>query len=214
VLNTSCCKKGGKQTRSQRPSEMSKPARAVPAAQQLQPARATWRDARPRRQVVAHPMAALRRLGRRAHHRWPGRDRLRLSGAGRLAGGEGELALQLSAFAGASCWSGWPSDKPPGAKRSARSFRVMLDGSGSNRGLATAAGAPVVQALFSNRQAFATTAARADEPIRPARRGKILVHAARRRSVVVGTRSGARKVGHRGHQEPLASLFLRFHSLD
>jgi len=57
--------------------------------------------------------------------------------------------------------------------RGQRQLRVMHDGSGGDRGLATAAGALIGPGLGFQPPGFAPTAARADKPVWPARCDKI-----------------------------------------
>src|SRR5260370_21733559 len=89
----------------------------------------------------------------------------------RLVGAEGELALQLQGRDAIGVGGHQVSGPEPDSERQ---FGVMHDGSGGDRGLASAARALIGPGLGSQPPGFATTAARADKPIRPARRGKIL----------------------------------------
>ena len=86
-----------------------------------------------------------------------------------------------------------------------RQLGVMHDGSGRDRGLATAAGALKGPSLGFQPPGFATTAARADKPVRPARRGKVF--SARRliAKALLEFDQGAGKVGHRGSRGQLGS---------
>src|ERR1700758_1131027 len=63
------------------------------------------------------------------------------------------------------------SGPQPGGQRQ---LGVMHDGSGSDRGLPTAASALVGPSLGFQPPGFATTASRANKPVRPTRRDKIL----------------------------------------
>src|SRR5205823_9629442 len=91
---------------------------------------------------------------------------------------------------------------------SQRQLGVMHDGSGGDRGLATAAGALVGPGLGFQPPGFATTASRADKPVRPARCGKVLSAGGLIAETLLELDQRARKVGHRGHREPLCSLFV------
>ena len=81
----------------------------------------------------------------------------------------------------------------------------MHDGSGGDRGLATAVGALIGPGLGLQPPGFATTADRADKPVGPAHRYKIL--SARRliAEALLELDQGPGKVSHRGHREQLCS---------
>ena len=86
----------------------------------------------------------------------------------RLIGAESELTLQLQRR-DAIGMSGHQISGPE--PRGQRQLRVMHDGSGGHRGLATAVGALIGPGLGLQPPGFAAAAAWADKPIRPARRG-------------------------------------------
>src|SRR5215470_13757784 len=79
----------------------------------------------------------------------------------------------------------------------------MHDGSGSDRGLAIAAGALIGPGLRFQPPGFATTASRADKPVGPARRYKVLSAGSLIAEALLELDQGARKVGHRGSREQL-----------
>ena len=79
----------------------------------------------------------------------------------------------------------------------------MHDGSGSDRGLATAAGALIGPGLRFQPPGFATTASRADKPVGPARRCKVLSAGSLIAEALLELDQGAGKVGHRGSREQL-----------
>ena len=120
----------------------------------------------------------------------------------RLVGAEGELTLQLQRRDAVGVGSHQISRPEPGSQRQ---LGVMHDGSGGDRGLATAAGALVGPGLGFQPPGFATTASRADKPVRPARRGKVLSAGGLIAETLLELDQRARKVGHRGHREPLCS---------
>src|SRR5205085_7488204 len=84
------------------------------------------------------------------------------------------------------------------------------DGSGGERGLATAAGALIGPGLGFQPPGFATTASRADKPVGPARRCKVLSAGSLIAEALLELDQGAGKVGHRGSREQLRvrDLFL------
>ena len=84
----------------------------------------------------------------------------------------------------------------------------MHDGSGSDRGLPTAAGALIGPCLGFQPPGFATTASRADKPVGPARRGKVLSARGLIAEALLELDQGAREVGHRGSREQLCSLYV------
>ena len=89
----------------------------------------------------------------------------------RLVGAETELALQLQSRDAVGVGRHQISGPEPGGQRQ---LGVMHDGSGGDRGLATAAGALIGPGLGFQPPGFATPADWADKPVRPARRDKIL----------------------------------------
>src|SRR5438105_14378928 len=90
----------------------------------------------------------------------------------RLVRAERELALQLQRRDAAGVGGHQISGPEPGGQRQ---LGVMHDGSGGDRGLATAAGALIGPGLGFQPPGFATTAAWADKPVRPARCYKVSV---------------------------------------
>src|SRR5207245_3442861 len=90
---------------------------------------------------------------------------------GRLVRAESELALQLQRRDPVGV-SGHQTSRPePGGQRQ---LGVMHDGSGGDRGLASAVGALIGPGLRLQPPGFSASTARADKPVRPARRGEIL----------------------------------------
>jgi len=89
----------------------------------------------------------------------------------RLVGAESELALQLQRRDAVGVGGHQISGPEPSGQRQPG---VMHDGSGGNRGLATAVGALISPGLGCQPPGFATAASRADKPVRPARRSKVL----------------------------------------
>ena len=77
----------------------------------------------------------------------------------------------------------------------------MHDGSGGDRGLATAAGALIGPGLGLQPPGFATAADRADETVGPAHRCKILSAGGLIAEALLELDQGAWKVGHRGHRK-------------
>ena len=90
------------------------------------------------------------------------------------------------------------SGPEPGGQRQ---LGVMHDGSGGDRGLATAAGALIGPGLGFQPPCFAATAAWADEPVRPACRGQILRAGGLITEALLELDQRTRKVTHRNHQE-------------
>jgi hypothetical protein len=82
-----------------------------------------------------------------------------------------------------------------------RQLGVMHDGSGSDRGLAAAAGALIGPGLGFQPPGFATAADRTDKPVRPARRDQILSAGGLIAEALLELDQGAWKVGHRGHRK-------------
>jgi len=120
----------------------------------------------------------------------------------RLVGAEGELALQLQSRDAVGVGGHQISGPEPGGQRQ---LGVMHDGSGSDRGLAPAAGALVGPGLGFQSPGFATTASRADKPVRPARRGKVLSAGGLIAEALLELDQGAGKVGHRTSGSGLCS---------
>ena len=120
----------------------------------------------------------------------------------RLVGAKSELALQLQRRNAIGMGGHQISGPEPGGQRQ---LGVMHDGSGGDRGLATAAGALIGPGLGLQPPGFAAAAARADKPVRPTRCGKVL--SARRlvAKALLELEQGARKVGHHGHWKQLCS---------
>ena len=115
---------------------------------------------------------------------------------GCLIGAESELTLQLQrrdAIGMGGHQIGGP--KPRGQ----RQLRVMHDGSGGDRGLASALGALIGPGLGLQPPGSAAAAAGADKPVRPARRGQILSAGRLVAKALLELEQGTRKVGHHGH---------------
>ena len=89
----------------------------------------------------------------------------------RFVGAKSELALQLQRRDAVGMGSHQIGGPEPGGERQ---LGVMHDGSGGDRGLTGAASAFIGPGLCLQPPGFATAAARADKPVRPARCGKIL----------------------------------------
>jgi len=114
-----------------------------------------------------------------------------------LVGAESELTLQLQSRDAIGVGGHQISGPEP---RGQRQLGVMHDGSGSERGLPTAAGAFIGPGLGFQSPGFATAAARADKPVRPACCGKILSAGGLIAEALLELDQGAGKVGHRGHR--------------
>src|SRR5215469_8555425 len=84
----------------------------------------------------------------------------------------------------------------------------MHDGSGSDRGLATSAGALIGPGLGLQPPCLATTASRADKPVRPARRCKVFGAGGLIAKALLELDQGAGKVGHQGSRKQLCSRFV------
>src|SRR5207248_7715788 len=123
----------------------------------------------------------------------------------RLVRAERELALQLQRRDAVGVGGHQISGPEPGGERQ---LGVMHDGSGSDRGLATAVGALIGPGLGFQPPGFATTASRADKPVRPARRCKVLSAGGLIAEALLEFDQGAGKVDHRGNQAQLCSLFV------
>jgi hypothetical protein len=120
----------------------------------------------------------------------------------RLVGAETELALQLQNRDAVGVGSHQISGPEPGGQRQ---LGVMHDGSGSDRDLAAAAGALIGPGLGLQPPGFATPAAWADKPVRPARRYQISSAGRLIAEALLELNQGARKIGHRGHRGQLSS---------
>ncbi len=118
----------------------------------------------------------------------------------RLVGAESELALQLQSRNAIGVGCHQISGPKPGGQRQ---LGVMHDGSGSDRGLATAAGALIGPGLGFQPPGFATTASRADKPVGPARRCKVLSTGGLIAEALLELDQGVGKVGHRSRREQL-----------
>jgi len=116
----------------------------------------------------------------------------------RLIGAESELTLQLQRRDAIGVSGHQISGPEPGGQRQ---LRVMHDGSGGHRGLATAVGALIGPGLGLQPPGFAAAAAWADKPIRPARRGKILSAGRLVAKALLELEQGTREVGHCGHRD-------------
>jgi hypothetical protein len=112
----------------------------------------------------------------------------------RLVGAESELTLQLQSRDAIGVGGHQISGPEPGCQRQ---LGVVHDGAGSDRGLPTAAGALIGPGLGFQPPGFATLAAWAHKPVRPARRGKILSAGGLIAEALLELDQGARKVGHR-----------------
>ena len=123
----------------------------------------------------------------------------------RLVRAESELTLQLQSRDAIGVGGHQISGPEPGGQRQ---LGVVHDGSGGDRGLATAARALVGPSLGFQAPGFATTASRADKPVRPTRRDKILSAGGLIAEALLELDQGARKVGHRGYREQLCSSFV------
>ena len=123
----------------------------------------------------------------------------------RLVGAEGELALQLQSRDAVGVGGHQISGPEP---RGQRQRGVLHDGSGSDRGLATAAGALIGPGLGFQPPGFAATASRADKPVGPARRCKVLSAGGLIAEALLEFDQGAGKVGHRGSRGQFSSLFV------
>src|SRR4029077_12618106 len=84
----------------------------------------------------------------------------------------------------------------------------MHDGSGSDRGLTTAAGALIGPGFGLQPPGFATTASWADKPVGPARRCKVLSAGGLIAKAPLELDQGARKVGHQGSRGQFSSWFV------
>src|ERR1700747_2425923 len=82
------------------------------------------------------------------------------------------------------------------------------DGSGSDRGLPSAAGALIGPGLGFQPPGFATTAAWADQTVRPARCYKISSAGGLIAEALLELDQGARKVGHQRPPRAVSSLFV------
>ena len=120
----------------------------------------------------------------------------------RLVGAEGELALQLQSRDAVGVGCHQISRPEPGGQWQ---FGVMHDGSGGDRGLATAAGAFIGPGLGLQPPGFTTTADRADKPVGPAHRYKILSARGLIAEALLELDQGAWKVGHCDHRKRLCS---------
>jgi len=118
----------------------------------------------------------------------------------RLVGAESELTLQLQSRDAIGVGGHQISGPEPSGQRQ---LGVVHDGSGGDRGLATAAGALIGPGLGFQPPGFATTAAWADKPVRPARCYKVLSAGGLIAEALLELDQGARKVGHRGHRGQL-----------
>jgi len=94
------------------------------------------------------------------------------------------------------------SGPEPGGQRQ---LGVMHDGSGGDRGLATATSALEGPSLGSQPPGFTATAARADKPVRPTRRDKVLSAGGLIAEALLELDQRAGKVGHRGRLGQICS---------
>src|ERR1700731_4529219 len=97
------------------------------------------------------------------------------------------------------------SGPEPGGQRQ---LGVVHDGSGSDRGLPTAAGALIGPGLGFQPPSLTTAAARAYKPVRPARRDKVFSAGGFIAKALLELDQGAGKVGHRGYRVQLRSFFV------
>src|SRR5882757_6461412 len=118
----------------------------------------------------------------------------------RLVGAESELTLQLQSRDAIGVGGHQISGPEPSGQRQ---LGVVHDGSGSGRGLATAAGALIGPGLGFQPPGFATTASRADKPVGPARRSKVLSAGGLIAEALLELDQGVGKVGHRSRREQL-----------
>jgi len=123
----------------------------------------------------------------------------------RLVGAESELALQLQSRDAIGVGSHQISGPEPGGQRQ---LGVVHDGSGSDRGLATAAGTFIGPGLGLQPPCLATPAARADKPVGPARRCKIFGAGGLIAKALLELDQGAGKVGHQSSRKQLCSWFV------
>src|SRR5712671_8025898 len=113
----------------------------------------------------------------------------------RLVGAESELPLQLQGRDAIGVGGHQISGPEPGGQRQ---IGVVHDGSGSDRGLPTAAGALIGPGLGFQPPSLTTAAARAYKPVRPARRDKVFSAGGFIAEALLELGQGAGKVGHRG----------------
>jgi hypothetical protein len=121
----------------------------------------------------------------------------------RLVGAECELTLQLQRRDAVGVGGHQISGPEPGGQRQ---LGVVHDGSGSDRSLPTACSALIGPGLGFQPPGFATAAARADKPVRPAGSGKVLSAGGLIAKALLELDQGAWKVGHCGH--PGAVMFV------
>src|SRR5712671_6787496 len=123
----------------------------------------------------------------------------------RLVGAESELTLQLQSRDAIGVGGHQISGPEPGGQRQ---LGAVHDGSGSDRGLPTAAGALIGPGLGFQPPSLTTAAARAYKPVRPARRDKVFSAGGFIAEALLELDQGAGKVGHRGYRMQLCSFFV------
>src|SRR5712671_5010646 len=123
----------------------------------------------------------------------------------RLVGAESELTLQLQSRDAIGVGGHQISGPEPSGQRQ---LGVVHDGSGSDRGLPTAAGALIGPGLGFQPPSLNTAAARAYKPVRPARRDKVFSAGGFIAEALLELDQGAGKVGHRGYRMQLCSFFV------
>ena len=120
----------------------------------------------------------------------------------RLVRAESELTLQLQRRDAIGVGGHQISRPEPGGQRQ---LGLMHDGSGSDRGLATAVGALIGPSLGLQPPGFAPSAPRADKPVRPTRRDKILSAGGLIAEALLELDQGAGKVIHCGLRKRICS---------
>ena len=115
----------------------------------------------------------------------------------RLVGAESELTLQLQSRDAIGVGGHQISRPEPDGQRQ---LGMVHDGSGGDRGLPTAAGALIGPGLGFQPPSFTTATSRADKPVRPARRNKVLSAGGLIAETLLELDQRVRKVGHRGHR--------------